>query len=61
MMLLSLWVGKGHPEMNNFLWPLVRQLKIAESTGYRIFNELNVVIQVRVVVILFTADLRAKV
>lgn len=61
MILLGLWVGKGHPQLYNYLHPLMKDLQTAETIGYHIRNEHGRVIRVRAVVFDFTADLKAKV
>lgn len=31
LLMMALWVGSGHPNMNRFLTPLVNQLRVLES------------------------------
>jgi hypothetical protein len=61
MLLLGIWVGKGHPSMNTYLAPLVDQLAIAENQGFYLVNEFGVEFVSRIAVVSMTADMKAKV
>jgi hypothetical protein len=61
MLLLGIWVGKGHPSMNTYLAPLVDQLVSAETHGFYLMNEFNVEFINRIAVVSMTADMKAKV
>ena len=59
MILLAVWVGKTKPDMNAFLEPLTVQLAILENQG-GLLSSINQA-HIRVTVLLFTMDMRAKV
>jgi hypothetical protein len=58
ILLLAIWVGTGHPEMQRYLLPLMRQLHVLETVGVRISGT---TIIIRTVVLTIVLDLKAKV
>jgi len=56
MLLLGLWVGIGHPNMQKYLAPLVEQLQILEAGGCSVRNEVGQLINIRAVLVTMVLD-----
>jgi hypothetical protein len=60
ILLLGLWVGKGHPPMNAFMRPLALQLKKLEEEGVELHDDVRH-FHGRITILGFVLDLKGKV